>query len=189
MARFKFRRGEPVVHYSLVGPHIGYWGRKVGKLRVLANDPNSLDAGACISEADQGHTIFPAPNQHGVYDERHASQFMYRSTSGRDHAAAYVLHIGPNQWAYATEYTLVTGGFSGVSSPLTATDARQTEEEATVAALAELVGLLRRHLQYVLPSDASRYEKRRRIVRAAIIALMQQVSPALRDTIFMLVNR
>lgn len=26
MAKFNFRRGEAVIHYSLVGPHRGYWG-------------------------------------------------------------------------------------------------------------------------------------------------------------------
>ncbi len=38
MARFKFRRGEAVVHYSLLD-HGGYWDRKAGaRISVLATN-------------------------------------------------------------------------------------------------------------------------------------------------------
>lgn len=187
MARFKFRRGEAVVHYSLVGPHIGYWGRKAGAYRVLATNPDMLDAGACISEKDQGHTIFPAPNSHGVYDTRHALRIGYRSSSGRDHAAAFVLQIAPDVWAWTTEYTIATGGYSGFQSPLTAHDSCDTEDKAITAAIAQLAKSLV-DLAKRADGAGSAADRRRLAVRKALVTLLSQVSPDLRDTIFMLLN-
>lgn len=188
MARIKFQRGEPVVHYSLVGPHVGYWGRKVGSFRVLASNPASLDSGPCISEKEVGHTIFPAPNEHGVYSDRHARKFVYRSSNGRDHVEAKVLQIGPEQWAHTGAYSLNTGGFAGYASPLTAGDAVATEQEATCLAVAGIFRMLMQQLD-LITADSTRHAKRRKVVRTAMIALLQQVSPRLRDNIIMLVNQ
>lgn len=188
MASFKFRRGEAVVHYSLVGPHIGYWGRKTGAFRVLATNPDMLDTGACISEKDQGHTIFPAPNSHGVYEKRHALRIGYRSSSGRDHAAAYILQISPDAWAWATEYTIATGGYSGQQSPLTAHATRSSEEEAIVAALTHLTQSLV-DLSKRADAAGATANRRRLAIRKAIVTLLSQVSSGVRDTIFMLLNK
>ncbi|QOT82237.1 hypothetical protein [Cupriavidus basilensis] len=185
MAKFNFRRGEAVIHYSLVGPHRGYWGRKVGAFRVLATSPSSLDSGACISESDLGHTIFPAPNEHGVYDERHAKQFAYRSTSGRDHAVAYVLHIGPDRWAYSFSLTIATGGYCGFSSGISDDHSESTEESATRLALTQLIVMLRDTLDN---ASVTNPERRRKAVRSAIIALLSQLSLVDRTAILKAVN-
>lgn len=187
MPRFKFRRGEPVVHFSLVGPHISYWGRKTGAFRVLASNPATLDSGPCISEKEVGHSIFPAPNEHGVFDDRHATAFVYRGSSGRDTAEARVLQIAPDQWAYAVGYAFNTGGYAGAASPLTAQQTAPTEYEAVSNAIANLFRMLIGHVRQVA-SDAPRMEKRRKAVRNAMIALLHQISPEQRDTIFMLLN-
>lgn len=183
MAKFNFRRGEAVIQYARGKALKYYWGGKMGGYRVLSAQATHLDSGACIPEKEVGVSIFPAPNEFGIYDERHARKISYRSTSGRDSATVYVLQIGPDLWAHAASWVISTGGYGGSSHGLSRADAEPSEAQAAARGIVGVLLGLRAH---VLRQPGN--EKAKGAVKKAMTALLSQASPSERDNIDMLLR-
>jgi len=142
--------------------------------RILASDPGNLDAGLTIKEEEVGHTVFPAPNEHGVYvaDDAAFTTIEYRKQ--RSYVRVAYLQVGPEQWVahYYWQY-----GLGGASGPARITDSQPTWIDAVRGPLTRIIATLAR----AAATDSSLTT--RRFAKDAMLGLLAQVPISLQTTI------
>lgn len=103
--KFKFAKDE-AVRYK--GDRCYWIGRKAGSFRVLASNPGS-GSGFLVPESEVGVTVFPAPNESGVFDKKHASLIEFKKDKNF-YARIYVLQIADDAWITAHDIQRRDGG-------------------------------------------------------------------------------
>lgn len=172
--RAAFKRGDAVMYYGATGPKRMWWGAKMYAYRILASDPANLDAGLTIKEEEVGRTVFPAPNEHGVYvaDDATFTTIEYRNQ--RSYVRVAYLQVGPEQWVarYSFDY-----GIYGGCSPAHIDDAHPTWMDAIRRPLTHIISALAR----AAATDSS--WATRRFAKDAMLGLLAQVPASLQTTI------
>lgn len=169
-----FKRGDAVLYYGASGPQRMWWGAKMYAYRILATDPANLDVGLTIKEEEIGRTVFPAPNEHGVYvaDDAAFTTIEYRKQ--RSYVRVAYLQSGPDLWVARFSYFYGTGGHSG---PARISDTYPTWTEAVRSPLIHIIGTLARDAARD-PSVATR-----RFAKNAMLGLLAQLPASLQTTI------
>lgn len=173
-AAHSFKRGDAVMYYGSSGPEKLTWGAKMQSYRVLAYDPGNLDVGLCIKEDEVGRTIFPAPNEHGVYKPaaHNAPAIEYRKN--RWYVRVEYLQVGPQQWVSRWDYMYGSGGGS---TPAHACCVQANWEDAVRYALTHVISDL------ASTAASASVLAIRKFAKDAMLALLAQIPAALQTTI------
>lgn len=111
--KFKFAKDEAVLYK---GDRCYWIGRKVGNFRVLASIPGS-GSGFLVPESEIGVTVFPAPNENGIYDKKHASLLEFKKDKNF-YVRIYTLQIAKDAWTMAHDIQWRDRGALGAPVPL-----------------------------------------------------------------------
>lgn len=178
---FTFKRGDPVTYYSAIGPKQLWWGAKMQAYRVLAYSPDNLDVGLCIKEEEIGRTIFPGPNEYGVYAVSNNSYKRIEYRKGNNsYAIVEYLQVGPENWVSRTDYYFDNGGASG---PACARDVKPSWEEAMLDGMVPLIAWLAEAAATKKSASARKFAK------DAMLSLLAQVPSSLQSNIINEVKR
>lgn len=164
--KFKFAKDE-AVHYK---GDLCYWiGRKVGSFRVLASIPGS-ESGFLVPESEVGVTVFPAPNESGVFDKKHASVIEFKKDKNF-YVKIYLLQIAEDAWTMAHDIQWRDGG--GAHAPLRERRALPSFEAAMKAELVPMVAGL---AAAAAGNPGSNWEGiKPAVAKKAILALLSQI--------------
>lgn len=171
--KFKFEKDEAVTYKG----NRYYWiGRKVGSYRVLASQPGT-ESGFLVRESEIGETVFPAPNEHGVFSKKHASLLEFKKNSNF-YVRIYILQISSDTWAGAME---TKTSISGHSSPLRAVRVQASYEAVVKQELGPIIaGLAANAAGRSFPGWAT---FKPAMAKQAILALLSQVPQQLASEI------
>jgi hypothetical protein len=133
MAR-KYKRGQEVMYYGVRGVMRCYFGGKMGAYRVLSSTPY-VDTGWAVPLSEVETSVFPAPNEQGVFDRQVCDVLEYRVDS-RFFVRIEYLQAGPALWAIGQSLQI---GNNGRSIPVSTQLGSPTFEDAIKSVLPMLL--------------------------------------------------
>lgn len=127
-------------------------------------------------QAEIADMVFPVPNEHGVFDSRHAMAIEYQKKDF--YVRVYVLQIAPDSWVSARS---CQAGFSGASGPLTGRCAKTSFDEAVKQELVPVVAGLISAAAGTPQSGV--YKTTPAIAKKAIFSLLGQIPLPLANSV------
>ena len=91
-----FKRNTAVIYHGQNGPQRRFIAGKIGAYCVLSLTKHS-DSGCCIPFEELDKTVFPAPNEHGVFEEEVCQTFGAR-LDRQFYVEVHYVQAGPMEW-------------------------------------------------------------------------------------------
>lgn len=174
------KRGTPVLYFENEKPQSLYLGGKIGSYRLLSSSALNLDSGTCVHSDKFPFAVFPAANEHGVFDPLVCARIAF-SLDRRLKVTVCYVQTGPSTWTAAVSEMVVGDG--GRYSPVTTHSTYSTLEGALAAILPALLLELRelatntdkqfQQRNHSLPKFI--YSKARRFGRQAIYTIISSI--------------
>lgn len=154
-----------------------YLGDRLGGYRLLSGSATQLDSGMCVRQDEFPGVVFPAPNDHGVFDPSVCGRVAV-SLDRRLKVEVSFLQAGPHIWCSAVSELIVGERYR--SSPISTHGAHATLDAALANVLPALLLELRQlatgtdaQLQWRYHSlPKSLYGKARRFGNCAIHSII-----------------
>lgn len=186
------KRGAPVYYYRGDHPSALYLGGKVGSYRLLATSPTTLDSGMCVHPNEFPSTVFPAPNEHGVFNPAACTRISLQVDARLKLTVGYV-EAGPSTWCAAVMELVV--GDNHRSSPVSIRRKHPTLDAALADTLPSLLLELRElangtdsELQKRHSLPKALYAKTRRFGRKGVYEVISAIPSHIASDILKLLN-
>jgi hypothetical protein len=118
-----------------------YMGGKIGGYRVLSSSLHTLDSGICVRIDELPSRVFPAPNEHGVFDRKGACTTIAFALDHRFKVSVSYVQAGPDTWC--AEVDELTVSHCSSHSPISMHRTYPTLHAALLAVVPALLVTLR----------------------------------------------
>lgn len=186
VSREKYCVGDPLMYYSPEGNAVKmWWGYPIHitskkQYRILAFNASDLGTGIALDPSMEiGVTIFPAPNDHGVFCEQtypHLPLFItHASRKGRDIGRIQIVQVGPENWTWGIEMNVNNESWT---TPATVHTSAKSDCSAIEQALTPLILRLAR-----LAGNPAKADTARRSAKYLMSSLLSRVQTPSQTTI------
>jgi hypothetical protein len=165
---FEFKIGDPVTFNG----RLHYWGPRSGSRRVLRFSRKG-GGGILIDPIEVGNTVFPGTNEYGAYEDRHAVILLYRDEEDIT-IRVRLIQVAKEIWKGCVDasYGDIARCSGGLHPQL---PSYESAKQAFMALLSEVVS--------DLTSFSRKSEDNRKRAKDALVKLLSNVSPDIREAV------